>query len=118
MAVENLPYIHQPVEENQAKTVTLEIPNPEHPQNWGEWDEEMMLEFFEAAQWAVQTLGKDRNVIVGHFLRALEQLEKEEEVDELVELFQMLTEDVPQEELQGAWEDTTIVHHNKEEPRM
>jgi len=112
MAVENLPYIEKSVEESQPKTVTVEIPNPEHPEYWERWNDEMMRGFFEAGQWAVQALGKDRHVIVGHFLQALEQLEKEDDPEEMALLFEMLTQDIPDTEVLETLEQAQETNSN------
>lgn len=90
MALQDLEYIWRVQEQTPQKAVTFEVPNPEHEEYWDDWDREMMEEFFEAAIWARDTLGKDRNPLIGHFLMAVRQLEEENDGEALENLYREL----------------------------
>lgn len=93
MALKDLEYIWRVQNQEPQKAVTFEVPNPEHDDYWDEWDEDMMADFFEAAVWARDTLGKDRNPLIGHFLLGVWRLEAHGEPDVLEDLYVTLMEE-------------------------
>lgn len=97
MTLENLDYINRYDSNGEQKTVTFEVPNPEHPESYAvPFGTEPEDEFYEGALWAVNSLGSQRNPLVGHFLWAVKELEEKDNEVPLEELFENLLPDYHQ----------------------
>ena len=91
MTLEDLNYIDRYDGSGEQKTVTFEVPNPNHPECFSvPFGAEPKDEFYEGALWAVNALGSQRNPLVGHFLWAVKQVEVNDNTDPLEELFNKL----------------------------
>lgn len=95
--LEDIDYLSNLDDEAAQKVVTFEVENPEHPHNWSFEHLDtaypgLREEMFEASQWAVRKLGKERNLLVAHFILAVKRMEEEGDESELVYLVQTLTE--------------------------
>lgn len=102
MPVTDLPYIDEESLDQKQKSVTFEVPNPDHPEVWHDWDHEMMQDFYKGSEWAVTTLGKDRNAVVGHLMMAIMQSEEHDDDEALVELMCSLLSDRNEQAVRDA----------------
>lgn len=72
------------------KTTYYQFENPSHPQSKEFADPDEAQKHFNAAQYVQSQLGTDRHGLVGEFLVAVEQLDREDNDEPLKELVEKL----------------------------
>ena len=95
MTLENLDYIEDDQLNNVQRATTIEIPNPQHPENFQHQlvSDALIMDMFEAGQWAQQHLGPQRALVVGDFLMCLKQAEQYDNYEPLYNLIEELQGD-------------------------
>lgn len=102
MTLENLEYIEEGELNNVQRATTIEIPNPEHPENFQRQlvPDALMMDMFEAGRWAQQHLGPQRALVVGDFLMCLKKAEQDGNYGPLYNLIEELQGDDMARDLQ------------------
>lgn len=95
MTLPNLDYIDEERLNNVQRATTIEIPNPEHPENFQPHlaSDALARDMFEAGKWAQQYLGPQRALVVGDFLMCLKQAEQDDNYEPLYNLIEELQGD-------------------------
>jgi hypothetical protein len=95
MTLPNLDYINEEQLSEVQRSTTIEIENPEHPENFRHQHvpKELLTEMFEAGEWAQECLGPQRSLVVGDFLMCLKQAEQDDNYEPLYNLIEELQGD-------------------------